>query len=187
MEEMQQDHSFEPISTPQRSPSSYHKQSFVFSSIILTFSVLSNSFIDHYRMNYELSLIVIFTLLFLIMGAYNLKKKHTPDYTYLLHHLGSWICLGLLAYVVTLFVNTSALSYQQGAYFIALLLAVTLFSIGLYTNFYYMICSVGLMTTLFIRAHAFEHLALLDILVVITFGLIALTAYHFLKNKPLVS
>jgi uncharacterized membrane protein AbrB (regulator of aidB expression) len=178
MEEVIQEPGYEPATSPKRQTASSHTVKTTSAIIILISAISSHAFSKATYFHYNIILIVVFSLIFFTLNIYNYKKKHTSSLIIMWHQLTHWAAIMLLAYITSLFINTGMLSNQQGGHVLLILIATTLFSIGLYTDICFMLCGLGVTASLFIGAHAYPHQLLLNTLICIT---LSVTLYFLNK------
>ncbi len=147
-----------------------HKASTITSIIILTCAIFSHVFNNSAYFHYNLLLIILYSIMFFSLNIYNYKKKHISSLTIMWHQLIHWAGIILLAYITSLFINTGIMSNQQGGHVLLILIATTLFTIGLYTDICFLVCGLGITTSLFVSAHSYSHQLLLNTGVCITFS-----------------
>jgi hypothetical protein len=185
MDESAQDQQQESFSLPS-SPSPSQK-TFGLTSIIavttLILSISSQAFNKTAYFHCNLLLILIYTITFFILNIYNYKKKHTQTLNLTWHQLLHWLGVVIVAYIMSLFINTGVLTNQQGGHVLLTLIAITFFTIGLYDDVSFLLTGIGIIASLFVHAHAYPNQPLINTSICVIFTALLYLVNLLKKNK----
>jgi hypothetical protein len=133
--------SLETVSTP-----SNIRLKFITSIIILISSLFCFAARDnHLFFTYSKLLGLCYSLLLLFYSWRQYRDQNKENFSLVWYQLLQWVGLFFAAYMITLFNDTELLNNTQAAYVMLIMIALTLFITGVYSDICFMLTGINLM------------------------------------------